>query len=118
MDIEKQTPLWRLWCIFFVYTASIALMVQLILLPKIFPAWHAGDGLLIGIDCYSFHNIAVDLAKKIHAQGWSAWELRPDGQASAGIAGAVYALTVPKPWIVIPINAALHATATLLYLQE
>jgi len=117
MDIEKQTPLWRLWCIFFVYTASIALMVQLILLPKIFPAWHAGDGLLIGIDCYSFHNIAVDLAKKIHAQGWSAWELRPDGQASAGIAGAVYALTVPKPWIVIPINAALHATATLLLLR-
>lgn len=116
-DIENQTPLWRLWCIFFAYTASIALMVQLILLPKIFPAWHAGDGLLIGIDCYSFHHIAVDLAQKIHAQGWSAWELRPDAQTSAGIAGAVYALTVPKPWIVIPINAALHATATLLLLR-
>jgi Ca2+/Na+ antiporter len=116
-DIENQTPLWRLWCIFFVYTASTALMVQLILLPNVFPAWHAGDGLLIGIDSYSFHHIAVDLAKKIHAQGWSAWELRPDGQASAGIAGAVYALTAPKPWIVVPINAALHATATLVLLR-
>jgi len=116
-DIENQTPLCRLWCIFFVYTATIALMVQLILLPNVFPAWHAGDGLLIGIDCYSFHHIAVDLAKKIHAQGWSAWELRPDGQASAGIAGAVYALTAPKPWVVVPINAALHATATLVLLR-
>jgi hypothetical protein len=116
-DIENQTPLWRLWCIFFAYIASTALMVQLILLPNVFPAWHAGDGLLIGTDCYSFHHIAVDLAQKIHAQGWSAWELRPDGQASAGIAGAVYALTVPKPWIVVPINAALHATATLFLLR-
>ena len=116
-DIENQTPLCRLWCIFFVYTATIALMVQLILLPNVFPAWHAGDGLLIGTDCYSFHHIAVNLAKKIHAQGWSAWELRPDGQAPAGIAGAVYALTAPKPWIVVPINAALHATATLLLLR-
>ena len=116
-DIENQTPLWMLWCVFFAYTASVALMVQLILLPNVFPAWHAGDGLLIGIDSYSFHHIAVDLAQKIHAQGWSAWELRPDGQTSAGIAGAVYALTAPKPWIVIPINAALHATATLLLLR-
>lgn len=116
-DIENQTPLLRLWCIFFAYTASIALMVQLILLPKVFPAWHAGDGLLIGIDCYYFHHIAVDLAQKIHMQGWSAWELRPDGQASAGIAGVVYALTAPKPWILVPINAALHATATLLLLR-
>jgi hypothetical protein len=115
-DIENQTPLWRLWCIFFAYTASIALVVQLILLPNVFPAWHAGDGLLIGIDCYSFHHIAVNLAQKIHAQGWSAWELRPDGQASAGIAGAVYALTAPKPYIVVPINAAVHATATLVLL--
>ncbi|MFV9645642.1 MAG: hypothetical protein ACNYWU_07475 [Desulfobacterales bacterium] len=116
-DIENQTPLWKLWCIFFVYTASIALMVQLILLPNVFPAWHAGDGFLIGLDCYSFHHIAVDLAQKIHAQGWSAWELRPDGQAPAGIAGAVYALTAPKPWILVPINAALHATATLVLLR-
>ena len=116
-DIENLTPLWRLWCIFFAYTTSIALIVQLLLLPKVFLTWHAGDGLLIGLDGYSFHHIAVDLAQKIHAHGWSAWELRPAGQATAGIAGVVYALTVSKPWIVVPINAALHATATLLLLR-
>ena len=116
-DIENQTPLWRLWWIFIAYTAGTALMVQLVLLPNLFPAWHAGDGLLLGMDCYSFHRVAIDLAQKIHTHGWSAWELRPDGYAPAGIAGAVYALTVPKPWIVIPINAVLHATATLVLLR-
>ena len=57
------------------------------------------------------------LAQQIHSQGWSVWTLRPDGQASAGIAAAVYALTVPKPWTIIPINAALHATAAVVLLQ-
>ena len=103
----------RLWLLFFIYPALVALLVQLVVLPYIFPAWNAGDGMLAGGDWYMFHLIAVNLAQKIHAQGWSVWQLRPYGQAPAGIAAAVYALIVPKPWTLIPLNAALHATAAM-----
>jgi hypothetical protein len=61
--------------------------------------------------------MAVELSEKIHEQGWSAWGLRPFGQAPVGIAAAVYAVTLPKPWTLIPLNAALHATAALLLLR-
>lgn len=115
-DPMQRTPYWRLWLAFFAYPAILALFVQLILLPHIFPTWHAGDGMLAGGDWYPFHRMAADLAEKIHEQGWSAWELRPSGQGPVGIAAAIYALTVPKPWTVIPLNAALHATATVLLL--
>lgn len=118
LESASSTPLWRLWGAFFAYTAVVALMVQWVLLPYVFPAWHAGNGLLVGGDWLSFHRMAVDLAEKIHAQGWSAWELRPDGiNAPAGIAGAMYALVAPQPWAVIPINAVLHATAGLVLLR-
>jgi hypothetical protein len=45
--------------------------------------------------------------------GWGEWMLRPQGQAPAGIAAAIYTLTVPEPWTVIPLNAALHAAAAV-----
>jgi hypothetical protein len=96
---------------FFLYPAAAALFVQLILLPLLFPQWHAGEGLLAGGDWYGFHQIAVSLAEKIHAQGWSAWELRPQGQAPCGVAAIFYVLFLPHPWVLIPLYAGLHATA-------
>lgn len=113
----NPTPVLWLWGVFFACAAVLAFLVQLVLLPYVFTAWHAGNGLLAGGDWLSFHRFAADLAEKIHAQGWSAWELRPDGQAPAGIAGAIYALTLPQPWTVIPVNAALHATAGVVLLR-
>ncbi|MFQ5922893.1 MAG: hypothetical protein ACE5M4_08620, partial [Anaerolineales bacterium] len=53
-------------------------------------------------------------AGRIRAEGWSAWELRPDGQAQVGIAAALYALVAPEPWTMIPINAILHAASGVL----
>jgi len=91
--------------------------VQLVLLPHVFPGWHAGHGLLVGGDWVRFHSEAVALAAKIQAEGWSAWELRPDGQAPVGIAAATYALTTSQPWTLIPLNAALHAAAGLALLR-
>ncbi|MDT3698301.1 MAG: hypothetical protein RO469_02640 [Thermincola sp.] len=82
-------------------------------MPYILPAVHAGNGLLAGNDSTRFHQTATDLADQIHSGGWSAWTLRPNGWGTAGIAGAIYALTVPQPWTLIPVNAALHATAAL-----
>lgn len=106
----------QLWVIFFLYTMAVAFAVQFVLLPYVFKQWHAGDGLLVAGDWLTYHQIAIKLADKINTQGWSAWMLRPYNHAAAGIASAVYALTVPKPWTLIPLNAALHASATLILL--
>lgn len=111
------TPSLGIWLAFWAYTAFVALLVQFILLPYFFPQWHAGNGLLAGLDSVSFHHIAVNLSLDIKAHGWSVWQLRPEGQAPAGLAAAIYALTVPKPWTIIPLNAALHATAGFVLLK-
>lgn len=104
---------WQVGGIFFIYTLLTGLAIQLILLPYVFPAWHAGNGLLVGLDAVNFHKIAVQLANQITTQGWSAWELTPNNQAVAGIAAIFYVLITPKPWTVLPLNALLHATAAL-----
>ncbi|HSV30675.1 MAG TPA: hypothetical protein VLH40_01455 [Atribacteraceae bacterium] len=109
---RRQTPYAVLWLLFF----AVALVVQLVLLPRFFLRFHAGDGLRVGGDWLFFHRLAVDLSEAIRAQGWSAWTLRPANQAPAGIAAAIYALTVPRPFMVLPLNAALHATSAVLLL--
>ena len=116
IQIIKTNSLFHIWLWLFIYVLSTSIFIQFVVLPYIFPSFHAGDGLLKGGDWIYFQKLAVDLAQKIKTQGWSAWELRPSGQAPAGIAGAIYALTVPKPWTLIPLNAALHATASLILL--
>ena len=114
---EERIPWGLLWALFFGYTAGVALLVQLVFLPYVFPAWHAGDGLLVGEDWLTFHKYAQALAEKIHKEGWSVWSLKPDGGPPVGVVGAVYALVAPKPWALIPINAALHASATIVLLR-
>jgi hypothetical protein len=106
-------PALALWLAVFAYAALAALAVQLVLLPHLFPRWHAGHGLLVGGDWLYYHQLAAGLAAAIHAQGWAAWQLRPEGHSVAGIAAIVYALTVPEPWTLIPLHAALHATAAV-----
>lgn len=106
-----------LWAAFFAYSAAAALLVQLVLLPYVLPAWHAGDGLLAGGDWLVFHQVAAGLAGRIREHGWSMFEIHPGGYGPAGIAAGVYALTVPKPWALIPLNAAVHATAAALLVR-
>ncbi|MFA4933744.1 MAG: hypothetical protein WC574_04875 [Candidatus Omnitrophota bacterium] len=113
IKIEKLNS-FRLWLIFFFYTFFISALVQIILLPYVFPSLHAGKGLMVSsLDSIGFHQLAVDLADKIRIQGWSAWQLRPQGQAPAGIASIFYVFITPDPRIFILISAALHATASL-----
>ncbi|NLJ39952.1 MAG: hypothetical protein GX432_14510, partial [Candidatus Atribacteria bacterium] len=112
----NNLSLLKIWLMFFVFVLALAIFVQFILLPHVFPSFHAGDGLLKGGDWIYFHHLAVDLSQKIKSEGWSAWELRPEGQTPAGIAAVIYTLTVPKPWTLIPLNAALHATAVIVLL--
>ncbi len=106
----------RIWLLFFIYPAILALLVQLVILPYIVPTWNAGNGMLVGGDSIWYHRLATEMAQNIHVQGWSAWALRPIGQAPAGIAAAIYALTISEPWMLIPLNAALHATSAMILL--
>jgi len=116
MKSDQNTPLWQIWILFFLYTALVACLIQFIILPHIFPQFHYGEGLLKNGDWLSFHDIAVKLNNKIRLEGWRAWELRagPFNEPICGIVGAIYALIIPKPWTLIPLNAALHATSALL----
>lgn len=97
----------------FLYVLLLGLLLQKFILPL--TPWHAGHGLLAGGDWVSFHAIADKLATLIEESGWMYWQLRPEGQAPAGIASALYVLFgIHEPWVVLPVNAALYATSAVL----
>ena len=107
----------KIWALVFTYVVMVALLIQFIILPYVFPQLNDGNGLMAGVDTSLFHSIAVEESREIREHGWSAWELFPDGESGfsiAGIAAAVYALANSEsPALFIPINAALHATAAV-----
>lgn len=98
----------------FAFAAMTAIFIQFVLLPHVVPAWHAGHGLLVGGDWVGFHRIAAELSAKMGDVGWQAWQLRPQSHAPAGIAAIFYHLFTPEPWVLIPLNASLHALAAAL----
>jgi len=98
----------------FCVALASGLLIQLTVLPIWLPGLHGGNGLLLGSDSGGFHRLAVDLAFKMHYEGWGAWELRPHGQAPAGIAAILYYLFVPSPLVLLPLNATLFSLAALL----
>jgi hypothetical protein len=102
-----------IWFFVFLYATICALLVQLVFLPVLFPQLHAGDGLLIGGDWLVFHDKALKLAEVIKIEGWNKWELRPNGWFPVGLASALYVIVYPLPLVLVPINAAVHATSTL-----
>lgn len=115
---NRTSNLWGIWGVAFIYTCLVSALVQLILLPYFFPRWHAGGGLFIGCpDSAVLHQVAVEMAEKIRLAGWGEWRLRPNNQSPAGIAAFIYALTWSRLWVLIPLNAALHASAFLIIFQ-
>ena len=54
-----------IWVLVFVYTISTVVIVQLLLLPYIFPAWDAGDELIAGMDGSKFHRLTLELTRQI-----------------------------------------------------
>ena len=114
---SRTVTLGRIWLFLFGYAVFVAWLLQWVLLPHLLTGLHAGDGLLVGGDWIGFHAIATELAAKIHAQGWSSWELRPGNQAPSGIAAALYVLTSPHPWVLVPLNAAIHATTGVVLIR-
>lgn len=87
------------------------LALQLVVLPYFLSGMHWGHGLIAGMDWTNFHTIAASQAQKIAQQGWGRWELRPGSQLPAGIASALYAVSYPEPWVVLPVNGLFFATA-------
>jgi len=98
----------------FCFTAGAALFIQIVLLPHLIPRLHAGHGLLVGGDWVGFHEMAVSQAQAISQHGWGRWKLRPAGHAQVGVASVFYTILVAEPWVLIPLNACLHAVATVL----
>ena len=107
----------RVWLVFFAYSVMAAAFVQFVALPILFPEFHWRDGLLIVGDWHYFQPFAEKMVKAIELHGWSQWYLRPSGQAPAGIAAAIYAVTVPKLYVLIPLFAALHATGAVMVMR-
>lgn len=100
----------------FAYVIATGLFVQLVLFPHVFPHLHAGDGLLHGLDSTGFHATAVEMARNIVEQGWSAWTLRPDGHNSPpGIMAIFYSLLTPKPYVLLPLNGLVWAINACLW---
>lgn len=100
---------------FLVFSVSLitGLLLQFVVLPAL-PSLHAGNGLLKGGDWVRFHHEAVELVSLMGGHGWHVWELRPQGNAPIGIAAAAYFITgISKPWVLLPINAAIFALAAV-----
>jgi hypothetical protein len=113
----EETPAdfaFRLWLFVFFLTLLVGLGVQLLVLPVLFPQWHAGNGLLVGIDSVTYHRNAANLAMRIRESGWSVWRSRPSGPPIVDLLTLLYFAVAPTPLVMLPLNAALQATALLM----
>lgn len=71
------------------------------------PKLHGGHG-LIKNDAIVFHNAAVELVARIHANGWSEWSLFPTGNfGNVGVLAALYTRFGPEPAVFIPLEVAI-----------
>ena len=93
---------------FFVYSLCVSALIQGYFIPKVFPHFNLGDGLVV-LDSTGFNKIAKTKSAEILEKGWGAWELRPQTQSPAGIASVFYSLWTPKPYSLLPFNALVHA---------
>ena len=104
----------RVWVLIFVYAILTGCLIQLVILPYLFPQLHAGNGLLAGRDWVGFHEQAIVHAQEITSGGWDKFRLRTDGDnAIIGLAAFFYKIFIPKPWVLLPLSAAMFATGGL-----
>ncbi len=104
-----------LWVLYFGFTAFVAILFQKLLLPLL-PSLHAGQGLLATHDPQLHHAVAVALSEQIRELGWSSWTLWPHHASglNSSLLAILYALFEPNPLLLVPVHAALHATAGVL----
>lgn len=109
VDPHRPSPFWQVWLLGFIYTLLAGGVIQIVLLPTLFPAWVTAGGLLKSTDSVGYHNMAMAVAHDIQAKGWSAWQLAPKSQFTVGFTALFYALLTPEPWVMLPVKAAAHA---------
>ncbi len=107
-EITKTQRIFLSGLIFFVYSLGAGVAIQINIVPKIFPQFDLGEGLII-FDSAIFNQIAKAKADEIKEEGWGAWELSPQAQSPAGIASIFYTIWIPKPYSLLPFNALVHA---------
>lgn len=106
-----------LWIIFFFYSTSAALIFQQVILP-LFQDFHGVGGLVYGGDSVYFHQVAVELAESVRVHGWSKWTIWPAQGATGNVSflAILYVFFGSHPSLMIPINAAMHATSGIIIL--
>ena len=104
----------QIWGLFFFYSVFVSLAIQFFILPILLPQYHLGDGLLNGGDWTFYQRKALEISSEINKNGWVFWELRPQGFGLVGIISAIYVFfDIYKPYILIPLFSALHASGAL-----
>ena len=113
MGVSKS-PALKVWLAIFIYAILTGCLIQLVILPYFFPQLHAGNGLLAGRDWVGFHEQAIVHANEIALGGWDKFRLRTDGDnAIIGVTAFFYKIFVAKPWVLLPLSAAMFATGGL-----
>ena len=109
--MERNDSFWLKWfLIFFVYSIFLGLAVQLVVVPILFPQWHAGNGLIKAHDWVTYHQLAVEMAAQMRENGIRAWAFSPDHWLEPSVVAFVYYLTFSSPLVLLPLNALIHAT--------
>ena len=67
---ENNFSLYTLFFILFLYSTTIAFLLQVIILPNYFPHWVNDLGLLNQTDSILYHNLATELSSKINYFGF------------------------------------------------
>lgn len=99
--------------LYFAYTLTVSLCLQLVVIPLVFDGSYSDQGLVVPDSC-GFHDHALGISESMKTQGWAAWELKPHGGVPTGITALLYYLVTPKPWVILPLNALLHALSALM----
>jgi hypothetical protein len=100
------------WAIIFSYSYILLYVLRAYLVPL---SGLTENGHLAG-DPLVYSNLAHELASKLRIEGVDAWQLHYQGQGPAGIMALVYLINDSQA-LLITLNAALHATASLSLIQ-
>jgi len=108
---SAQLPSLRMWVASSLFLTAVGFALQFGVIPYLMASLHGVDGVVANTDSVTFHHAAVRLATAIDTAGWHEWQLRPNAWGHVGLSSAIYALTTPKPWVLVPAAAALMAGA-------
>ena len=116
----------KIWTLVLFYISICALLIQFVILPIFLSESHWGGGFLKEKDAITYHRISSEVSARIDVEGFSAWSIKPQSKEYAisgitsgvnGLVSLVYNLTTPKLWAMIPVNAVIHATSSILLLN-